>query len=198
MAVAVGDIVRVAANFQWAAQDLFSNIYHFEVLKNDSADDDDFMEQVTDYLEDVYVLMNADMSSVVNYVNVEGVNVTQDVLLPPKLWPVLTIGGNTSDALPTQCSPCVYFRTLRPRTRASKFLPPYGESSSNTGGVVDATAVANLQLYGNLLVTGMLTVDVDLRYGAYNVVADRFTKAELALVADRYRTQRRRRIGVGS
>jgi len=198
MSVAIGDVVRISANFQWAAQDLFTNVYNFQVSRNDSVDDDDFMAQMTDFLEDAYTFMNQDMSDTVNYTNVEGINVTQDVLLPPKAWPVLVNGGNTSEALPTQCSPCVYFRTLRPRTRASKFLPPYGENQNGTGGLLLSAAVTRLQAYGDELVPGISSVDVDAKYGAYNAPLDRFTNVQLAIVATRFRTQRRRRIGVGS
>ena len=198
VSVDVGDVVRIAANFQWAAQDLFTNVYNFQVGRNDSTDDDDFMAQVTDFLEDAYLFINEDISDVVNYVNVEGINVTQDVLLPPKAWPVLTTGGNATQALPTQCSACVYFRTLRPRTRASKFLPPYGENQNGTGGLVEAAAVTRLQEYGDELVPGIASVDVDAKYGAYNALLARFTNVELAIVATRFRTQRRRRLGVGS
>lgn len=198
MSVAIGDIVRISANFQWLVQDIFSNIFHFEVTRNDSVDDDDFMAQVADYIEDCYNFVNTDISTLLNYVDIEGINVTQDILLPPKLWPVLVNGNNTSAGLPTQDAACVFFRTLRPRTRASKFLPPYGQTANEAGGALVSAAVTRLQSYGDHLVTGMSTVDVDLRYGPYNVLLDRFTKAELAIVAGRYRTQRRRRLGVGS
>lgn len=198
MSVAVGDIVRIAAVFQWAVQDIFTNIYHFQVAKNDTVDDTQFMQRIAAMMDTAYINVNPDVSNSVNYVNVEGINITQDVLLPPTAWPTLTIGGSANQALPTQTTALVYYRTLRPRTRAAQYMPPYVESVNDTGGVLVAAAVANLQALGDAWVAGIADVLVEVTLGAYNKPLNRFTPVQLAVVAGRFRTQRRRRIGVGS
>lgn len=198
MAVVVGDIVRIVAVFQWAAQDIFSNIYHFQVGKNDTVDDTQFMERIADMMNTAYLTVNGNIGDNINYVDVEGINLTQDILLPPTAWPSLTTGAGGSQSLPTQVAASVYFRTLRPRTRASKFLPPFTETFNDPGGLITAAAQADMQAFGDAWVDGIADALVEVTLGAYNIEAARFTPVALAIVAPRFRTQRRRRLGVGS
>lgn len=198
MAVEVGDILRISANMLFEGTDQYSNIFHFQISQNDSASDDNLMEDIALEMDTSYTLVEDDISDDVAFVDVEGINITQDVLLPPKGWPVLTTGNDPIQALPGQVSACVYFRTLRPRTRASKFMPPYGEDRNESGGVIGATAIARLQQFGDFWVVGLNSLDVKGKFGAYNREFDRFTEAKSAVVPIRFRTQRRRRVGVGS
>lgn len=198
MVAAVGDILRLTATFQWAAQDFFTNNYYVKLTTQDTSTDDAMMDAIALHFDAMYTNINAKISASVNYVDIQGQNITQDILLPTKAWPVLTSGGDAGHALPTQVAALVFFRTLRPKTRASVYLPPLGEASSDSGGVIVAATVTALQSFGDDWVAGILELTVEADYGAYNPALARFTQVEAAVVPARFRTQRRRRLGVGS
>ena len=198
MSVEVGDIVRIAANFEFGTVDQFVNVFHLQVTVNDELDDDGFMDKVAVGVDTIYDLIAGDLSASLAFTTIEGINITQDVLLPPQDWPILTVGGSASPSLPMQIAPLVYYRTLRPRTRAAQYLPGYTEATNDQGGLLTSAALSNLQDYGNAWVSGILELTVEAGLGAYNRALDRFTPVELAIAATRFRTQRRRRRGVGS
>jgi len=197
MAVQVGDVVRITARLLLNNIGDIVNVYHFLVDTNTTSDDTDFMGEVADALDTLYTIINGAIHPDVSYVSVDGINVTQSVLLPSTAWPVLTVGGNTSEMLPEMVTACVFHRTLTPRVRASKFLPPYGENN-NTDGAILAAAVVTLQQYGDALTASLVEANIQLDYGAFNRVTSTFTAVTQALVPVRFRTQKRRRLGVGS
>jgi len=198
LTVAIDDVVRIIAVAQWAAQDFFTNTFYVKVTKQDEATDTLFMDRIAEHMDVVYSLINPDIVSVINYDHIEGQNITANELLPDKDWPVLTVGGDAGAGLPTQVAACVFYRTLRPKTRAAQYIWPYTEASNGSGGVVEAAAVTLLQSFGDAWVAGVLEGTVTADFGAYNPEFARFTPVVSAQVPTRYRTQRRRRLGVGS
>lgn len=198
MPVNTDDILRITCNFRFNAVDDFVNVFHFEWAGVDGQTDAGAMDQIADDLDNGYEEINDDMSDLLEFVDIQGQNITKDVLLPTVGWPVQTFGLATADALPTQVAACVFFRTTRPKTRASKFIPGYSEAGSNNLGGLTAVAITRLQAFGDLAVLGFTDVVNHLTYGAYNKEFDRFTPVNAAIVPTKYRTQRRRRVGVGS
>lgn len=198
MTAQVGDILRITAVLQWANQDFFTNQFYWQLTTQNEATDTLMMDKVATAMDTFYTIVNPAISDEVNYRHIDGQNVTQDVLLPTKDWPILVNGGSAADALPTQTAALVYYKTLRPRTRAGQYLPPFVESVSDTGGVIQAATVTLCQSYGDNVASGILELSVEAVLGAYNPELARFTPVTAAIVATRFRTQRRRRIGVGS
>lgn len=198
MAISVNDIIRINANFLMQNSEEYTNVFHYKVSGTAGISDLDYMNSVADELDADYQIINPDISTGLDYVDFVGQNITKDELLPTVAWPVLVTGADASSILPHQVAPCVFFRTLRPKTRASKYLPAYCESSlTGSGGLTTAT-IALLQSFGDSIKTG---IDEGLNtadYGAYNQALDRFTPVNAAVVPVRFRTQRRRRVGVGS
>ncbi len=197
MAVTVGNIVRLTAKLLLFGVDDIVNVFHFRVLVNTSANDTVFMAQAALALDSLYVGINAFVSDNCSYISVEGQNVTDDELLPSTSWPTLTIGGDVDSMLPEMNSICVFHRTLKPRVRASKFLPPTAENQ-NLEGAVSVAAVALAQTFGDTLTADLTGVDIALRYVAFNRTLGTSTDVTQAIVPARFRTQRGRRIGVGS
>ena len=198
MAVNIDDILRITCNFRFDALDEYVNVYHFEWAGVDGLSDDLAMDQVAADLDAGYDEVNDDVSDKVAFVDIQGQNITKNTLLPTKTWPTMTIGLATGDVLPTQVAANVYFRTQRPLTRASKFLPPYTQDATNPTGGLTTVALARVQSFGDLAVLGFTVVVNHLTYGAYNAALERFTPVTAAVVPTKYRTQRRRRVGVGS
>ena len=198
MTVAVNDIVRITCVFGLFTNDEATNNYYFKVTTQGEATDTLFMDKVAAHMDRAYTLINSKISTNVTYVNIVGQNITQDVLLPTKLWPVLVAGGDAGEALPTQVTALVFFRTLRPKTRAAIYMPPLTEVSQNAGGAILAAALTQLQSFGDDQVDGIKEITVEADYGAFNPTLVRFTPVNAAIVPTRFRTQRRRRLGVGS
>jgi len=173
------------------------NVFHFVVAVNDLLNDDEVMIGVANIMDDLYTIINGVVANNVAYESIDGQNITKDELLPSKDWPVLTVGGNATDMLPEMTSCCVFFRTIKPRVRASKFLPPFTE-----GGLVDgALEAATLGLaedWGDFLVAPLTDTDLTLGYVSFNRVTSVATEIISRVVPARFRTQRRRRLGLGS
>lgn len=197
MAVNVGDIVRITAKLLLNGVSDVVNVYHFSVAINNTLNDTAFMTEMASAMDTLYTIINGSISPLISYSSVEGQNITQDELLPSRPWPVLTVGVNGSEMFPEQCTACVFHRTLKPRVRAAKFLPPFGENQA-VDGQLAATVIATLQTYGDSLTTGLTTTNLGLVYVAFNRLLSTSTVVTQALVPNRFRTQRRRRLSVGS
>lgn len=197
MAVGVGDIVRITAKLLLNGISDIVNVYHFSVAVNTAANDTQFMLETALALDTLYTIINGAITTNVGYSSVEGQNVSKDELLPSTAWPLLVAGTNANEMLPEMVSACVFHRTLKPRVRCSKFLPPFGENNSVAGAVLPLTQ-ANLQSYGDSLTTGLTGANIALVYVAFNRLLMTSTNTSQALVPTRFRTQKRRRLGVGS
>lgn len=197
MAVEVADIIRIAARMRLDGIGDIINVFHFVVAVQDLLDDSAVMDGVAEILDDLYTTVNGAIADNVTYESVDGQNITKDELLPSKDWPVLTAGGAGSDMLPEMTSCCVFFRTVKPRVRNAKFLPPFTIGSSDDGAV-DALTVTALENYGDFLVAPLTVTDLELGYVSFNRVTQVATQVISRVVPTRFRTQRRRRLGVGS
>lgn len=197
MAVAVGDVVRIGARLLLDNAFDIINIYHFIVNTNIAPTDSVFMDDVALAMDGLYALQNARMSDRVSYSTIDGINVSKNELLPQKAWPVLTAGLAIEEMLPEMNSGCVFHRTATPRVRASKFLPPTTEFSS-TGGALEAVYKGLLANFALALEAPLLQANISISYGAFNRTLSTFTPVTVGVVPSRFRTQRRRRIGVGS
>lgn len=197
MAVTVGNVVRIVALMQLNGVSDVVNVYHFVVNALTAASDLAFMTDVAVEMDALYTLINASIVDNVTYQSIDGQNITDNELLPSVAWPVLTAGLSGGNMMPEMDSACVFHRTATPRVRASKFLPPVGDGN-NTDGVIGAILRAALIVYGDRLTLGLISAAVDLSYVAFNRTLGTTTPVTQAIVPQRWRTQRRRRIGVGS
>lgn len=197
MTVAIGDIVRITARLVLDGSFDVVNVFHFVVAVQDAVNDSAFMEEVADQFDVLYTKINTEVTNRVSYVAVEGQNITQDVLLPSKAWPILVAGIASDSMLPETVSACVFHRTLTPRVRAAKFLPPMTQGS-NVGGTIISGTLSNITDFGNLLTLSLQTLLIELTYVAFNRLLGTTTPVTQAIAPVRWRTQRRRRVGVGS
>ena len=197
MAVSVGDVVRITARMLLDGVDDVINVYHFVVDTNTTANDEAFMTEVAQEIQDLYVTINSRVSDRISYESVEGFNVTQTLLLPPRPFPSLSAGADAGVMLPEMNAACCFHRTTTPRVRASKFLPPTTESS-NDGGALGVTYEALVQNFAAFLLAAVVGPNIALDYIAFNRALSTFVRVSSSVVPSRFRTQRRRRIGVGS
>jgi len=197
MAVSVGDFVRITAKMKILGTDDMQNVYTFRVDRNDTVDDAGFMVAMALHMDDAYTLINVNISDQITYVSVDGQNISKDELLPDTPWPVLTAGTNVNNMLPQQVAGCVFWPTITPKVRTSTFLGGFVTALVNATGGIGASTLANMALFGAAMRL-VSTANVDAVKGSFNPVALLFTPSGVAQVPTRWRTQRRRRIGVGS
>lgn len=198
MAISVGDILRISAEMELSTVDQVINVFNFKVITNNLATDQLFMTELATLIDATYLQINGEVVASIKYVSIEGQNLTKNELLPGVPWSTLTFGANANTPLPTQITACVFFRTLTPKVRAAKFLPLMSEGANVNVGEVDGIAQAACQAFGDALVAGLVGANIEVQYGAFNVPLVRFTPVIQAIVPVRWRTQRRRRVGVGS
>lgn len=197
MPVAVGDIVRITAKMLLSGIGDIVNVFHFSVAIDTAPNDTQFMLDTALLIDILYGTINLDVHLNVGYSSVEGQNISKNELLPSTPFPTLVVGANATEMLPEMVAACVFHRTLTPRVRASKFLPPYAESANIDGALNPATAT-RCQTFGDSLTAGLAGARVSLVYVAFNRTLMTSTVVTQALVPSRFRTQRNRRLGVGS
>lgn len=195
--IAVNDIIRITARMVIDTTNEVVGVWHHKCLVTNAGDDLAFMTAAAIVFDNRYTLINGEVTNRLDYVTIEGQNVTASRLLPTLPWPVLVSGLTASEMLPETVAACVFFPTLRPKTRASKFLGGYTEAS-NLGGLLSAGALTALGLFGAAFVGGFVADAASMQYGAWNQLFLRFTPVSSHQVPLRWRTQRRRRFGVGS
>ena len=197
MAVSVGDFVRITAKMKLFGTDDVMNVLTYRTDVNATPDDDAFMADVAARLDVHYGSMLTDFSTDLTFESIDGFNISKTELLPEVPWPVITAGTNAAILLPTQCATCVFWPTTTPKVRTSSFLGGYTVSSLAAGGIIGAPVITRLQNFGGAMVQ-LITANITLQKGSWNPIAFIFTEAGLPQVPLRFRTQRRRRIGVGS
>lgn len=197
MSVVVGDIVRITAKMRWFGTDDVQNVYTYRVDLNATLDDDEFMSVVADVLDSAYNNLITQQSTSFTYESITGQNLTQDLLLPEVAWPVLTAGTSSTNIIPQQLAICAFWPTTTPKVRTSSFFSGFVLASIASLGEIAASNIVQALLAANEL-SDFDTVELDMTKGSLNPITSVFTPAGTPQVPSRFRTQRRRRIGVGS
>lgn len=197
MPVNNNDIVRVTAKMDFGGAEDIINVMHCENITGAPVADGLFMTDVAAWLDAAYTLINGQITSVVNYITVRGQNITQSILLPDTPWPTLVFGGAIGDALPLPTTAMVFFPTQVPRRQGKIYCPLFTESD-NLFGTISVPALANLALFATAIRTAFTGVSATLRYVVWSRKFLGFSVPVSQQVPGIYRTQRRRRQGVGS
>lgn len=196
MAIMIGDVIRITANFLVQSLDEYVNVFHCEWDGVGGIDDDVGMGQIADDIDTAYQELVGIMTEDLAFVDIQGQNLTQSILLPTQAWPTLTVGLATGNHLPAQTAGYIFYRSTRPKTRAANYIPGLTEDGNSSLGTPTTALKAALQAFGDIAVTGFEDVVQHLIYGAYNRELDRFTPVNAAVVGVRFATQRRRGRGV--
>lgn len=197
MAVVVGNIVKITAKMRWFGTDDVQNVYTYKVDLNTTVDDNEFMSVVADVLDSAYNNLLGGQSNQFTYESIDGINVSQNVLLPEVPWPVLSAGASATTIVPQQLAICAFWPTISPKVRTSAFFGGFVIAAVAALGDITPANVAQVLLAANEIST-FDTVKLDMTKGSLNPLTLVFTPAGTPQVPTRWRTQRRRRIGVGS
>jgi hypothetical protein len=197
MVVAVNDIVRITAKMKWFGTDDVVNVFTYKVDQQDLLTDLLFMTDVSEALSLAYAELVDEQSDSFTYESVDGFNITQDILLPDVAWNIITAGTSATNIVPQQLAISAFWPTTRPKTRSQAFFSGFVVGMIDTEGEVTAGGQTAVQDAADII-TRLTTPDIDLVKGSWNSTLSLFTPSGAAQVPARWRTQRRRRIGVGS
>jgi hypothetical protein len=197
MAIAVGDILRIACRFLMAGTDERVNVWHLRADSVLGGTDADKMADIAGFFDLAYTGLNSLFSDDLSYLDITGQNISKSELLPDQSWPTLTFGGDTNSAMPGPVSASVYWGTVAPKVVGRKFLPDTTEGT-NADGTLTGNLIAALANFGGNFIVPIGLANIDVFAGTYNYAAQTFTPFLNVNVPVRFRTQRRRRRGVGS
>lgn len=198
MSVQVGDILRVAVTFLW--DDLFQmvNVWHLEVDDlGTTGSDDDVMQALEAIFLDFYRDGASSWQNNLSGESLSGVNVRKNELLPRINFSYAATAAG--DPLPLQTSPMIQFHSGTPRHGSRIYLPPFGEALNNNG-VISTSGLTFLATLAAEVLAGFTDPldNFECRRVAYSYSEDVVRSLTTAFVPTIFRTQRRRRQGVGS
>lgn len=197
MAVTVGDFVRLTCKMKLFGTEDVMNVLTYRVDVNTTVDDLAFMIAAAAQIDANYNPLTVDQSTSLTYETIDGQNISKSELLPEVPWPVTTAGVNAATLLPTQCAAEVFWPTITPKVRTSSFIGGYVTTALAAGGTIGAPVIGRLQTFG-VAQQNLIDANITLVKGSWNPVKLLFTVSGAPVVPSRWRTQRRRRVGVGS
>ena len=197
MTVVQNDVLRVTAEMTVNGHDL-QNVYHLRSTNVGGVSDAKALSDMAAVMEDVYQKLDTFMSDGVTFDQVRVQNVTQAVLLGAAAWPLLVAGTLTSHLLPEVASALVTYVTNKSRVRGGTYLGGFTESENVAGGGIAAGLLTPLATMSTELLGEYVFGADSYRLVVYNTVLKTFIVPLSAIVHTLWRTQRRRRTGVGS
>ena len=197
MTVVQNDVLRVTAEMSFGTNSI-QNVFHFRSSNVGGISDAKALTDLALALESFYGFIDGNMSTTLTFDQVRVQNVTQNKLLGVTPWPTLVAGLAATLALPLPVAASVTFNTTKPQTRGGTYFGGFTEASNTTGGTISATLLANLaSSAADMLIEQVAGVD-SYRLVVFNRVLSTFVLPVGAIVHAVWRTQRRRRQGVGT
>jgi len=197
--ILAGGIVRVAARLQYLAVDDMINVFSY---RNDTAGPVDYAQVIADIsegLDNTYELYEAVLSNQFFFRDLAFWDVGADAPMGIVPWPDRAQGTVAGDMMPSQVAGFVYFRTHRKRCIGKKFLPGVPESGGDSTGSPATGYLSVAQLWGNaILSSSLFPTPEDWTFVVLSTVDALYYEPYQAVVATRFSTLRRRKLGVGS
>lgn len=197
MAVAENDVLRCTAEMS-AGTDALQNIFHLQSANVASISDAQALLDVGLILDALYDLIDASMHDGVTFDAIRVQNITQDTLLGSTPWPVLTVGGDTADPVPFQAAALVTYPTAVPKTRGGNYFGGFTEANSDSSGGISSALQTVLVSLGVKILTQQNVAGNLYDFVLINRALGTVIPFVSAIVHAVWRTQRRRRPGVGA
>lgn len=143
----VGDFLRVVASMVLDIGVTVQNVYHLQITGPSNPSDSDVLDDMGEYLEDVYTELLEELPDSMTFDEYSVQNVTADVSLGASAWPSLTVGSNAGDTLPAGNAGLLLARTKSPGHHGRKYWGPMSEPSVD-GGQANALALTRLTAAG--------------------------------------------------
>lgn len=197
MAIGANDLVRCASVWQVGAEEQV-NVHYLTVTGIAAQTQQQIRQDIAEWFTDGYTTVVSKMWGSTNHLRIELFNITDGNPEPTIGAQALLDGSNAGEVLPAQVAAEVYFRTGISRRIGRTFLPTFTEAVITDGSWVAAT-LADLQTFGDYCRDiHVLTNGVNLEKKIWDRAALIARDVIEAVVPFDSRTQRRRRVGVGS
>lgn len=197
MAVAENDVLRVTAEMS-AGNDALQNVFHVQSVNAASVSDAQALLDMGLIMDALYDLLDASMHDGVTFDNVRVQNVTQDTLLGSTPFPVLSVGGDTADPIPYQACALITYPTAVPKTRGGNYYGGFTEANSDGNGAISSALQTVLALVGTKILTQQDVAGNLWDFVLVNRLLGTVIPFVSTIVHAVWRTQRRRRPGVGA
>lgn len=197
MAIGTNDLIRCASVWQVGAEEQV-NVHYLTVTGIAAQTQEQIRQDIAEWFTDGYSTVVGLMWQSTDHLRIELFNVTDGNPEPTISAQALLNGTNAGEILPPQVAAEVYFRTGISRRIGRTFLPTFTEATITDASWVAAT-ITGLQTFGNYCRDiHVLTNGVNLEKKIWDRAALVARDVIEAVVPFDSRTQRRRRVGVGS
>lgn len=196
MTVVQNDVIRATAETT-RGTNAIQNVLHFRSTNPASVSDAQALTDMAAALDSVFSNLIGHITTALSYDQVRAQNVTQDVLLGTAAWPALIGGTKAEHQLPLQSAAIVTFPTAKPKTRGSLYFGGFTELDNEATGIVSATLQTQLVAIAVQLLAEIVLGPNSWRYVVFNTALKTFVLPTGSVIPQVWRTQRRRRPGVG-
>lgn len=205
MALASGDILRVAVNFLLGNGVQYQNVYQYVVNGiggfSDAAATTAINTKMINQYAGLVASVKDDVVEQLSFVDQIEWDVTEGKWLVTHNVGTFTPSfapSSAADVLPNQVSPFIVFKTTRPRTVGRKFLFPVLETEQDAG-IIAGGMVTKLIAFGASVLADIVVDGSNvLQAGVARAGVNQWLTFQVAVVTDLLGTQRRRRPGYGA
>lgn len=196
MTVVQDDVVRATGETS-RGTNAIQNVMHFRSTNVAPITDAQALVDIALVMDGVFTTLVGFITTGLSYDQVRAQNVTQNVLLGTAAYPTLVGGTVPGDQLPLQSAAIINFPSAKPRTRGSVFLGGFTETDNATTGILSAGLQTALVSMAIILLGEIVTGPNSWRYVVFNTLLKTFVLPTGSVIPAVWRTQRRRRPGVG-
>lgn len=196
MTVVQDDVLRVTAEMSISGNAL-QNVLHWQLTSASSVTDAQALLDCGVFMESLYTEVRAQMNDAVLFDQIRVQNITQDVLLGVTDWPTISTGGSTVAALPLPVAALITFPTTVPQTRGGIYLAGFTELENTSGGALATSLLTTLAAFAVEALAIQVVGSNSYQYVLINREFGTVIPFVSSIVHTVWRTQRRRRQGVG-
>lgn len=197
MPVNQDDVLRVTAEMSIDGADI-QNVLHFRSTNAPIIGDSEALGDIADIMDAIYTLVQSRITEQQDFDQIRVQNVTTDILLGSALWPVINAGTATGDRLPDQSAALVTLPTALSRVRGGVYLGVFSDTTTGSGSDLNAATLTAVTNFAAELLVEHVFGTSSYRYVVFNALLNTFALPVSAIAHSIWRTQRRRRQGVGS
>lgn len=199
MTIANDDVLKVTARLNWAGAVTIQNVFWFRLDAVGGCTDEDAVDDIAARLEGFYGAFLSYIPNVTAFEDILIYNYTTDVLVDTAPWPSLTVGGSSSDPLPSGVAAVLTAYTAIKKVRGRKFLPFFDETTTSNGLLTSATMITLASALATYVsdFTGSVSGE-HWEAGIVRRATGVFVAFREGVVRNVLGYQRRRKFGVGS
>lgn len=193
-----GDVLRVAATWEYDLTEEVTNVYHVLVTSGGAKDFADVIDDLQQYIDLMYEELDVFLSTKMLVDRISVSNVSQGLVFGTINWGVMAQGGSAADALASGVALLAWGRTFVPRVQIRKYYGVFTETGMTDGQWTAPVQVAAYTDMESHITSQAMTDGLTVTGVAWNRTLESYTTASGVATADEPVYQRRRRRGRGS